>query len=110
MSEEYSNGYARGYEAGQQSVLKLAEQPAQLQQEPDAFVTSLTAGPDGVARSGLDRVLPLMAGVYLTPQPAQRKPLTDEMDKRAAHIEYYSRRDWFITGWLQAEAAHGIKP
>ena len=33
MSEEYSNGYARGYEAGQQSVLKLAEQPAQ--QEPD---------------------------------------------------------------------------
>ena len=83
--------------------------PAQLQQEPEAFVTSLTAGPDGVARSGLDRVLPLMAGVYLTPQSAQRKPLTDEMDKRAAHIEDYSRRDWFITGWLQAEAAHGIK-
>lgn len=32
MSEEYSNGYARGYEAGQQSVLKLAEQPAPVQQ------------------------------------------------------------------------------
>jgi len=29
MSEEYSNGYARGYEAGQESMLKLAEQPAQ---------------------------------------------------------------------------------
>lgn len=36
MSEEYSNGYARGYEAGQESMLKLAEQPAQ--QEPVACV------------------------------------------------------------------------
>ena len=47
----------------------LAEQPAQ--QEPDAIVTSLVAGPDGVILAGLDRELPLMTGVYLAPQPAQ---------------------------------------
>lgn len=55
-----------------------AEQPAQ--QEPDAIVTSLTAGPDGVARSGLDRELPLMAGVYLAPQPAQQEPINESTD------------------------------
>ena len=35
--------------------------------------------------------------------------LTDEMDRQAAQIEDYSQRNLFITGWLHAEAAHGIK-
>ena len=40
---------------------------------PDAVVTSLVAGPDGVIRAGLDRQLPLMTEVYISPsaQPQQ---------------------------------------
>lgn len=36
---------------------------------PDAIVTSLTLGPDGVVRAGLDKELPIMAGVYLDRLP-----------------------------------------
>lgn len=46
-----------------------APQPAPVQQEPDAIVTSLTVGPDNIVRAGLDRELPLMTGVYASPQP-----------------------------------------
>jgi len=68
--------------------------PAQ-QQKPDAIVTSLTADPDGVASSGLDRELPLMASVYLAPQPAQRKPLDDEVIRDC---------------WFSVQGVTGISP
>lgn len=75
-------------------VVFASPQPTPVQ-EPDAIVTSLTSFPDGVPRSGLDRELPLMAGVYLSPPAHQtqdvqgwkRVPiaLTDGM-KHAASI------------------------
>ena len=61
-----------------------------------------------------ERYLPKVFGSKIThwkpidtPPPAS-KPLTNEMDRQAAQIEDYSERNLFITGWLHAEAAHGI--
>jgi hypothetical protein len=74
MSEEYSNGYARGYEAGQESMLKLAEQPAQ--QEPAGSVYRYGKDSSGTpwhgirwTASGLD--LPDGTLIYTSP-PSQR--------------------------------------
>jgi hypothetical protein len=52
--------------------------PVPTVQEPDAIVTSVTSFPDGVARSGLDRELPLMAGVYLA-APATQQAVPEGM-------------------------------
>ena len=79
MSEEYSNGYARGYEAGQQSVLKLAEQLAPAtelrEQEPwgacvygRVFVGRL---PEHARKFSEDEGVPIQ-WLYTSPQPAQR--------------------------------------
>jgi hypothetical protein len=59
-------------------------------QEADAIVTSLTAGPDGVARSGLDRELPLMEGVYLAPQPAQQSCYCLNCEALSKELAYHA--------------------
>ena len=78
--------------------------PKAQQQEPVAvYVGDTWCG--SVVRLYED--LPLETPLYTSSQPS--KPLTDEMDRQAAQIEDYSQRNLFITGWLHAEAAHGIK-
>lgn len=42
-------------------------------------------------------------------RPQAREALKDEMDRYAAQIESYTLRSMFISGWVHAEAAHGIK-
>ncbi len=118
MSEEYSNGYARGYEAGQQSVLKLAEQPAQ--QEPVVFYRCNGCGHayeqvhptscDCMEGSSFEKVN------YYTSPPAQRKPLTDEEIWREYRFLWHfhpaeeRRLASDILMFARAiEAAHGIK-
>ena len=89
MSEEYSNGYARGYEAGQQSVLKLAEQPAQQEQESwedlhnalqridtaavglPTFEVRHEGGLDAVTQNIVDAITALHT------QPAQQEPVNE---------------------------------
>ena len=87
---------------------------------PDAVVTSLVAGPDGVIRAGLDRQLPLMTEVYTSP-PAQRKPLTkeqmyelsnkanDDCMRNGDSQAPWSARPWTYHFVRAIEAAHGIK-
>ena len=41
--------------------------------------------------------------------PPQRKPLTDEMHKAGARYTIFREQASFFRGWLEAEAAHGIK-
>ena len=82
MSEDYSIGYARGYEAGQQSILKLAEQPAQHEPKLPEFFARLeydTPGWDVVVSVYQRREDATPVLVHREPlpnqQPAQQEPV-----------------------------------
>ena len=118
MSEDYSIGYARGYEAGQQSILKLAEQPAQHEPKLPEFFARLeydTPGWDVVVSVYQRREDATPVLVHREPlpnqQPAQQEPLTDEYIERIYHryggdmincaraIERAAQRTWVGLVW-----------
>ncbi len=113
MSEEYSNGYARGYEAGQQSVLKLAEQPAQQQET----INGRTVKVDWKAQALELRELVRLGGIKiaeleaeLAEQPAQPQQEQQIAEALRSHgLTLIKTERGYDVMNLRQITAHGIK-